>query len=139
MTYVSHVRPRWTDMDVYGHVNHAKLVTLLEEARIPLLFKGAVEAGLDQLPKGIVVVRLEVAYKAPIVVSGQELRVDIDLTQLRAASFTLAYRVHGGPSPDDPVAVTAETVLAPYDTVELRPRRLSPAESEFLKQGFADA
>ncbi len=139
MTYVSHVRPRWTDMDVYGHINHAKMVTLLEEARIPLLFKGAVEAGLDQLPKGIVVVKLEVAYKAPIVVSGQQLRVDIDLTELRAASFTLAYRVRTGPAADDPVAVTAETVLAPYDTVALRPRRLSPAESEFLKQGFADA
>jgi acyl-CoA thioester hydrolase len=139
MTYVAHVRPRWTDMDVYGHVNHAKLVTLLEEARIPLLFEGAVEAGLEQLPKGIVVVRLEVAYKAPVVVSGQQLRVDIDLTELRAASFTLAYRVHTGPGEDDPVAVTAETLLAPYDTVELRPRRLTPAESEFLKQGFADA
>jgi acyl-CoA thioester hydrolase len=139
VTYVSHVRPRWTDMDVYGHINHAKLVTLLEEARIPLLFEGAAKAGLEQLPKGIVVVRLEVAYKAPIVVSGQQLRIEIDLTELRAASFTLAYRVRGGPSPDDPVAVTAETVLAPYDTVALRPRRLTPAESEFLKQGFADA
>jgi len=139
VTYVAHVRPRWTDMDVYGHINHAKLVTLLEEARIPLLFEGAVEAGLEQLPKGIVVVRLEVAYKAPIVVSGQQLRIEIDLTELRAASFTLAYRVRTGPSVDDPVAVTAETLLAPYDTVELRPRRLTPAESEFLKQGFADA
>jgi acyl-CoA thioester hydrolase len=139
VTYVAHVRPRWTDMDIYGHINHAKMVTLLEEARIPLLFKGAVEAGLEELPKGIVVVRLEVAYKAPVVVSGQELRIGIDLTELRAASFTLAYRVHAGPAESDPVAVTAETVLAPYDTVALRPRRLSPAESEFLKQGFADA
>ncbi|HEY3472403.1 MAG TPA: acyl-CoA thioesterase [Amycolatopsis sp.] len=139
MTYVSRVRPRWTDMDVYGHINHAKMVTLLEEARIPLLFDKAVEAGLEQLPKGIVVVRLEVAYKLPIVVSGQELRVAIDLTELKASTFTLAYRVHGGPGEADPVAVTAETVLAPYDTVALRPRRLSPAESEFLKQGFADA
>jgi acyl-CoA thioester hydrolase len=139
VTYVSLVRPRWTDMDVYGHVNHAKMVTLLEEARIPLLFEGAVSAGLKQLPKGIVVVKLEVGYKAPIVVTGQELRVDIDLTELKAASFTLAYRVHSGPAESDPVAVTAHTVLAPYDTVALRPRRLTPAESEFLKQGFADA
>ena len=139
MTYVSLVRPRWTDMDVYGHINHAKLVTLLEEARIPLLFKGAVEAGLTELPKGIVVVRLEVGYKRPIVVAGQQLRVEIDLTELRSATFTLGYRVRSGPSEEDPVAVTAETVLAPYDTVALRPRRLSPAESEFLKQGFADA
>jgi len=137
MTYVSLVRPRWTDMDVYHHINHASLVTLLEEARIPLLFTDAVEAGLTELPKGIVVVRLQVHYKAPIVVSGKDIRVDIDLTELRAASFTLAYRVHTGPAETDPVAVTAETVLAPYDTVGLRPRRLTASESEFLKQGFA--
>jgi len=126
-------------MDVYHHINHASLVTLLEEARIPLLFTDAVEAGLTELPKGIVVVRLQVHYKAPIVVSGKDIRVDIDLTELRAASFTLAYRVHTGPAEEDPVAVTAETVLAPYDTVGLRPRRLTPSESEFLKQGFAGA
>jgi acyl-CoA thioester hydrolase len=139
VTYVSLVRPRWTDMDIYQHINHAKMVTLLEEARIPLLFGKAVEAGLTELPKGIVVVRLAVAYRAPIVVSGKDIRVDIDLTELRAASFTLSYRVRTGPSEEDSVAVTAETVLAPYDTVALRPRRLSPAESEFLKRGFADA
>ena len=51
-------------------------------------------------------VRLEVAYKAPIVVSGQQLRVDIDLTELRAASFTLAYRVRGGPSASVAVRLT---------------------------------
>jgi len=139
VTYVSLVRPRWTDMDVYHHINHASMVTLLEEARIPLLFNDAVKAGLTELPKGIVVVRLEVSYKAPIVVTGQDIRVDIDLSQLRAASFTLGYRVHSGPSETDPVAVTAETVLAPYDTVALRPRRLTQEESEFIKRGFADA
>ncbi|MET7998554.1 thioesterase family protein [Amycolatopsis sp. NPDC005232] len=140
MTYVSHVRPRWSDMDVYGHVNHANMVTLLEEARIPVLFGDAVKAGLTELPKGVVVVKLGVHYRAPIVVTPEtSVRVEITLTELRAASITLAYVVHTGPEESDPVAVTAETVLAPYDTVKLRPRRLSAEETEFLKKVFADA
>jgi acyl-CoA thioester hydrolase len=32
------VAVRWSDMDSYGHVNHARTVTLLEEARTELFF-----------------------------------------------------------------------------------------------------
>ncbi|MFE0024146.1 acyl-CoA thioesterase [Amycolatopsis sp. NPDC059021] len=126
-------------MDVYGHVNHANLVTLLEEARVARLFGRAAREGLTELPKGIVVVKLEVHYKAPIVVSDQDVLVYMTLTELRAASFTVDYRVHNGPSETDPVAVTASTLLAPYDTVALRPRRLNADESDFLKRVFTDA
>ncbi|MFI5613344.1 acyl-CoA thioesterase [Amycolatopsis sp. NPDC051903] len=140
MTYVSHVQPRWSDMDVYGHVNHANVVTLLEEARIPVLFGDAVKAGLTDLPKGVVVVKLAVHYRTPIVVEPErQVRVEITLAELKAASITLAYRVHTGPEASDPVAVIAETVLAPYDTGKLRPRRLTADETEFLKKVFADA
>ncbi|ATY13780.1 thioesterase [Amycolatopsis sp. AA4] len=140
MTFVSHVQPRWSDMDVYGHVNHANVVTLLEEARVPVLFGEAERAGLTELPKGVVVVKLAVHYRAPIVaVPGRSVRVEITLTELRASTVTLGYVVRTGPDATDPVAVTAETVLAPYDTVKLRPRRLSDEESEFLKRVLADA
>ncbi|MFC4000258.1 acyl-CoA thioesterase [Prauserella oleivorans] len=130
--YVTMVRPRWSDMDVFGHVNHANMVTLLEEARIPLLFDEATAEGLGEFAKGIVVVRLAVDYKAPVVVNGTDIRVGITLSELRAASFTLAYRVHNGQSEQDPVAVTARTTLAPYDLGAARPRRLTDAEREFL-------
>ena len=30
---------RWSDMDAFQHINHARMVTLLEEARIPWLFE----------------------------------------------------------------------------------------------------
>ncbi|MBB1012843.1 acyl-CoA thioesterase, partial [Dietzia kunjamensis] len=29
---------RWSDQDLYHHVNHARMITLIEEARIPWLF-----------------------------------------------------------------------------------------------------
>lgn len=137
--YVAQVRPRWSDMDLFGHVNHAKLVTLLEEARIPLLFEESAAAGLREFANGMVVARLSVRYRAPIVVDGQSIRVGISLAELRHASFTLDYEVHSGQSEADPVAATARTVLAPYDVAGQRPRRLTEAEREFLAQRLGTA
>jgi acyl-CoA thioester hydrolase len=135
--YVSMVRPRWSDMDAFGHVNHAKLVTLLEEARVPLLFDEAGRAGLGEFAKGMVVVRLEVRYHAPIVVTGQQIRVELSLRELKFASLTLGYDVYSGPSREDRMAVTAETVLAPYALASGRPRRLTDAERAFLSGRLA--
>ncbi|OZM71705.1 thioesterase [Amycolatopsis antarctica] len=124
-------------MDVFGHVNHANLVTLLEEARVPLLFEESAGAGLGDFAKGLVVVRLDVRYRRQITVAGQDLRVRMSLPQVRNATFTLAYEVHAGPSAEDEVAATAETVLAPFDVARQRPRRLSGAERDFLVERLA--
>jgi acyl-CoA thioester hydrolase len=121
-------------MDVFGHVNHANVVTLLEEARVPLLFGDAMQRGVPGLAKGVVVVRLAVDYRAPVVAGGSDVRVSISLRELKFASFTLGYSVYEGPSEEDKVAVTAETVLAPYDVATGRPRRLDEEEREFLRQ-----
>jgi acyl-CoA thioesterase FadM len=45
--FTTNVALRWSDMDVYGHVNNARVVTLLEEARTALLFG----EGADAVPK----------------------------------------------------------------------------------------
>jgi len=43
--------PLISDQDLFGHVNHANMVTLLEEARVPLLFVDG-SSGLTELVKG---------------------------------------------------------------------------------------
>ncbi|HZC10773.1 MAG TPA: thioesterase family protein, partial [Mycobacterium sp.] len=35
--FVAAVPVRWSDIDMYQHVNHATMVTILEEARVPFL------------------------------------------------------------------------------------------------------
>ncbi|SFB26306.1 acyl-CoA thioester hydrolase [Amycolatopsis marina] len=121
-------------MDVFRHVNHANMVTLLEEARVPLLFGDNADPGLPGFAEGIVVVRLSVDYRAPVVVRGAGLRVKISLRELRFASFTLDYEVRDGLSEKDILAVSAQTTLAPYDVRTGRPRRLSEDEREFLRK-----
>jgi acyl-CoA thioester hydrolase len=130
--FIADVRPRWSDMDMFGHVNHASTVTLLEEARVDLLFKEAVRQGAGGMTKGVVVARLVVDYHAPLVADGGTVRVALRVREMRPASFTLDYEVHSGPTADDPVAATAETLLVPYNTESGRPRRLTEQERDFL-------
>ena len=130
--FIVEVRPRWSDMDAYGHVNHANTVTLLEEARVALLFTEAARQGNDGMARGVVVARLVVNYFVPLVADGRSVRVTMSVREMQHASFTLGYEVHSGPSESDPVAASAETRLVPYDTEHGRPRRLTEGERDFL-------
>jgi acyl-CoA thioester hydrolase len=130
--FIAEVRPRWSDMDVYGHVNHANTVTLLEEARIALLFGEGARHGAERLASGVLVARLVVDYHAPLIADGGSIRVAVSLREMRHATFVLDYEVHNGLAADDPIAVTAQTTMVPYDLANSRPRRMSEAERDFL-------
>lgn len=121
---------RWSDMDAYGHVNHARTVTLLEEARTELFFNEMPRRGLPRITDGIVVSKLAVDYRAPIVFDGEPVRVEIWVTEVRAAWFVLRYAIRGRLDPR--VLATAETTMVPYDVAATRPRRITQDERDFL-------
>ena len=91
--YVNDVAVRWSDQDAYGHVNHARVVTLLEDARTGMLFDAATEAGVGDFEGGLLVSALDVAYKRPITWSPSGVRVEMTAQDVRAASFRVAYRL----------------------------------------------
>jgi acyl-CoA thioester hydrolase len=130
--FVAEVRPRWSDMDAFGHVNHANTVTLIEEARADMLFGEAGRQGAATMADGMVVARLVVDYHSPLIVDGTSVRVEVSVRELRAASFTLDYKLHNGRRESDAVVATAETLMVPYDLEAARPRRLTDAERDFL-------
>ena len=130
MKFAVEVPLRWSDMDSYGHVNHARTVTLLEEARTELFFNEMPRRGLGRVDGGIVVAKLSVDYLTPLVYEGAPVRVETWVAEAKAASFVLRYAVRGRADPR--VMATAETTMVPYDLVRGRPRRLTAAEREFL-------
>jgi acyl-CoA thioester hydrolase len=130
--FVAHVAVRWTDQDLFRHVNHAVAVTLLEEARIQLVFDAAGADGVPGFAAGLLVTGLSVDYKRQISYRSRRLRVAMTVEDMRAAAFRIRYAMHDGPDEDDAVAVKAETRLATFDLVAQRPRRLTPGEREFL-------
>ncbi|GGW79717.1 acyl-CoA thioesterase [Streptomyces lomondensis] len=116
---------RWADMDAYGHVNNVVFLRYLEEARIDFLFRPE-----KDFKQGSVVARHEIDYKRQLVHRHEPVDIELWVTEIRAASFTLTYEVKDG----DVVYVRASTVIVPFDFEAQRPRRITSEEREFLQE-----
>jgi acyl-CoA thioester hydrolase len=112
-------------MDAYGHVNNAVFIRYLEEARIDFLFRPE-----KDFKQGSVVARHEIDYKRQLVHRHTPVDIELWITEIRAASFTITYEVKD----DDQVYVRASTVVVPFDFEAERPRRLTAEEREFLAE-----
>lgn len=123
---------RWTDQDLYGHLNNARTVTLLEEARVRFLFDAAGEEGVTGFSGGLLVAGLNVEYRRQVPYRPRPLRVTMWVDELRPASFRISYELQDGPDASDPVATRAWTRMAMVDMSGRHPRRLTAAEREFL-------
>jgi len=130
--FVAHVPVRWSDQDAYRHVNNARAVTLLEEARAAMIFHAAADAGVASFADGLLVVGLHVDYRRQISYRADGLRIVMGIEEVRAASFRITYDMHDGPEEGNAVAVRAWTRMATYDLDAGRPRRLTDEERTFL-------
>jgi len=123
--YEFHVR--FGDMDVLGHVNNCSYLTYLEDARIAMFRLDPMREGRKHL-EGLVIARHEIDYKRPLVLRPDPVRVETWVTELRAATFGLAYEVRD----DEYVYARATSLMVAYDIEKSRARRLVDAEREFL-------
>ncbi len=112
-------------MDAYGHVNNVVFLRYLEEARIDFLFRPD-----KDFQQGSVVARHEIDYKRQLVHRHTPVDIELWVTEIRAASFTLTYEVKDG----EVVYVRASTVIVPFDFEAQRPRRITEEEREFLRE-----
>jgi acyl-CoA thioester hydrolase len=111
-------------MDAYGHVNNVVFLRYLEEARIDFLFRPDKE-----FKQGSVVTRHEIDYKRQLVHRHEPVDIELWVTEIKAASFTVAYEVKDG----DQLYVRASTVIVPFDFEAQRPRRITAEERAFLE------
>jgi acyl-CoA thioester hydrolase len=112
-------------MDAYGHVNNVVFLRYLEEARIDFLFRPE-----KDFKQGSVVARHEIDYKRQLVHRHKPVDVELWVTEIRAASFTITYEVKD----PEQVYVRASTVIVPFDFATQRPRRITAEEREFLEE-----
>lgn len=122
---------RWSDMDSYGHVNNVTYLRLLEQARIDAFaaWFGGDAGAEDILDRGVFVAHQEIEYLRPLVYRREPVLVDMWVTKVGGASFSIGYAMRdpdGAGEPGGPY-VHAETVLATIDLESGRPRAL-PAE-----------
>jgi acyl-CoA thioester hydrolase len=135
---------RWADMDSLGHVNNVTYVDYLQESRVDMLAVHAPASGGEELAEGVVVVRHEVEFVAPLVFRFEPVRIESWITEVKAASFTMAYEILDElPNGTRRLYCRALSVLTPFVFDEERPRRIRPEEREvlerFLEPGFEAA
>ncbi len=127
---------RWADLDLLGHVNNVVYVDYLQEARVDMLRTHGPAARTGELAEGVVVVRHEVSYLAPLPFGFEPVTIDSWVTEVRAATFTIAYEVFHERDGVRHVYARAKTVLTPYVFADERPRRLTDVERETLAAFF---
>ena len=125
---------RWADLDMLGHVNNVVYVDYLQEARVDMLRTHARSPQTQGLAEGVVVASHQVTYVAPLLFDFKPVHVESWVTEIRAASFTMAYEIfRDNPDGTRKVFVRASTVLAPYVFATESPRRLRPEEKANLE------
>jgi acyl-CoA thioester hydrolase len=131
---------RWADLDLLGHVNNVVYVDYLQEARVDLLrHHGPRATAQGDLAEGVVVVRHEVQYVEPLLLDRRSVSIEVWVTEVRAASFTMAYELFHETPEGRRVFARASTLLAPYVFATERPRRLTDDErtalAPYLEEG----
>jgi acyl-CoA thioester hydrolase len=127
---------RWDDMDAFGHVNNVTFLTYMQEARTAMLFAGEAAHRAPDLLKGVVVARHEIDYRRPLEWRPEPIEVEVWVSELKAASFTLRYELVDQLA-ERLVLAEAMTVLVPFDLAASRPRRLTDGERSFF-EGFLE-
>jgi len=130
--FVAPVLVRWSDIDMYQHINHATMVTILEEARVQFLKE---PFAADVTTIGLLIADVRVTYKSQLRLADSPLQVTIWTKQQRTVDFTLGYEVRSvNADPASKPAVIAETQLAAVHIEEERLFRLSPQHREYLQR-----
>ena len=112
------VQLRWSDPDLYGHVNHARALSLLEDARLAMA-EGAPGDG------GLILARLEVDYLRQLYYRvGERLCVRGAVTRLGTRSLTVRQEL----VQDDEVAIRADVVMVLFDFATDTSRPMTDAE-----------
>jgi len=120
MIYTGKQFIRWDDIDAFGHVNHAKYLTYIQEARF--LWAPIVE---------MVVARAEVDYIAPIYEGGRFYDVNLWVEAIGNSSFTMGYEVVGD---NGVVHAKVKTVQVAVSMETKKSRPLTDSEREFLNE-----
>ena len=130
MRYSAKVHVRWDDLDAFGHINNAKYLTYVQEARSDFTWFSRQKAGKKPLLADMVVARAEVDYIEPIYEGGMDIECQIWITRIGNSSFEMEYEIiHKGV-----IRSRVKTTQVAVSVETKRSRPLSDEEREFLTE-----
>ena len=124
MIYTGKQFVRWDDIDAFGHVNNAKYLTYIQEARF--LWSPIIE---------MVVARAEVDFIEPIYEGGRFYDINLWVDSIGNSSFNMEYEVVGD---NGLIHAKVKTVQVAVSMETKKSRPLTDTEREFLNKYLKD-
>jgi acyl-CoA thioester hydrolase len=120
-----HVKLRWRDMDMLGHLNQSVYHELLEEGRAALMTEVVRRVGASHAHGSFVVAHVDLDYHAEVRKDHGEVEIVVRLAHVGTSSFRLEHEVR---LPDGSLAASGNTVLVAWDPITRGKRALTEAE-----------
>ena len=130
--YECHVR--FSDVDVYGHVNNVLYFEYYQEARIAFLLSLADEPYGAESAMRQVVARIDVDYRRPLLFRPEPYAVETWVTRIGTSSYDLSSRIVDVPGEEATVFSKADVRLVAFDLATQRSRPLSEVERGRLEK-----
>ncbi|PZR54396.1 acyl-CoA thioesterase [Xylanimonas oleitrophica] len=115
---------RWSDVDLFGHVNNAAFLRYLDDAR----FSAFTRMGVDELgaltEALLVVVKHEIDYRAPLTFTQVPVVVEVWVPRIGRSSVDFCYRVTSGETEH----LVARSRMVQLDRDTHRPRPFTDEE-----------
>lgn len=110
-TFSLPIELRFSDLDLYGHVNSVVYFTYLETARVKLFHDFFHDMTAQHIYT--LVAHAECDYRLPILF-GDSLIVSVTVARVGTSSFDLDYRLHDG---GEKTYATARTTMVCFDNI----------------------
>jgi acyl-CoA thioester hydrolase len=120
---------RWDDIDAFGHVNNAKYLTYIQEARFQWAYYQYASKGEAATLIEMVVARNEIDYLVPIYEGGRFYDVNLWVESIGTSSCVLGYEIVGA---DGVVHAKMKSVQVVISMETKKSRPISEKEREFL-------
>ncbi|MBO3094644.1 acyl-CoA thioesterase [Cellulomonas dongxiuzhuiae] len=119
---------RWSDVDLFGHVNNAAFLRYLDDARFTLFPRMGVDEVGAMTASLLVVVKHEIDYLAPIRFRPAPVVVEVWVPRLGRSSVDFAYEIIDGEDPDGVVALRARSRMVQLDGASYTARPFTDEE-----------
>lgn len=129
MIYTNPQFVRWDDIDAFGHVNNAKYLTYIQEARFQWSYYQYAAKNERPTLVEMVVAKAEVDYLEPIYEGGRFYDVNLWVESIGNSSFVMGYEVVGD---NGVVHAKVKTVQVAVSMESKKSRPLTDPEREFL-------
>lgn len=123
-------RVRWSDVDVFGHVNNVKYFEYVQEARIDFMHSLAEDTISGD--STWVIARQDVEYKRPMLFRFEPYEIRTVVSRIGRSSYELRADIVDG----DVLMSRARTVVVAFDQASQRSRPMTDVERAALESAY---